>query len=175
MLTTADEATTSPSDSSPRWTASLYAVKGHTQQQHVKSLQVRLHHYLFLLIPNLLGFLYRTARPIGYSQKSSVSGASKLDPTELSWLTDPQKSLSLPHSRQMQQRPSWPLGTSAKLLVQTQQSTNQLASLLHGNREHSRPLPTSTVESQQPAPTRVNPNTPTHHMVNKIASLTHAS
>ena len=64
----------------------------HTQQQNVKSLQVRLHHYLFLLIPNSLGFLDRTARPIGYSQKSSFGGASSLDPTELSWLTDPQKS-----------------------------------------------------------------------------------
>ena len=40
------------SDSSPRWTASLYVVKGHTQQRHVKSPQVRLHHYLILLIPN---------------------------------------------------------------------------------------------------------------------------
>ena len=49
-------------------------------------------HYLILLIPNSRwGFSKGPLAQSGmYSQRSSVAGASTLDPTELSWLTDPQ-------------------------------------------------------------------------------------
>ena len=57
------------------------------------------------------------------------------------WLLDLPRSRSLPHSHQLLQRSGWLLGTSAKLLVHTQQSANQLASLFHHGSDNTNLAP----------------------------------